>query len=214
MPRKTLIRSKGYPYHISARGNNRDPFPLDPMQSWRIFYWNLNEARELFKVKIHAFVMMPNHFHLLMSTPDQDLGIVMQRVMASVTKTINFKSGRSGRIFGSRYHWSLIDSVNHYDCVLKYVYRNPVKANLSPSVESYVFSTLTQVVGGKEDFLSPPFGETTLISGVQMKDYLVWLNQPFLNEQESAIGLALKKSCFKLPKVGWKRRRGIWTTQA
>jgi putative transposase len=130
MPRKNLIRSNVYPYHVTARGNNKASFPCEPYQTWEIFNEKILEVQKKFGVKIHAFVMMSNHFHLLITTPHEDLGKVMETFMRSITRTMNAKSGRTGRVFGGPYHWSLINSNVYYDCALKYVYRNPVKAKL------------------------------------------------------------------------------------
>ena len=207
MPRKTLIRSSVQPYHVTARCNNRDPFFVDSEEVWRVFSWHLNEAVKEFQIKIHAFVLMPNHFHLLVSTPEDDLGVVMQKFISSVTKTLNFKSGRTGRVFGARYHWSLVDSLDYSDCVQKYVYRNPVKAGLSARVEDYPFSTLGGVLGNRRVFfpLHPPSENQSLVPHENPVEFLTWLNQPFGKEHDEAIRKGFKKKKFLPSKTGWKR---------
>src|SRR4051794_18500799 len=124
MPRKTLIRSNTLPYHVTARTNNRELFHLPLNLVWDIMNSHIFEAIILFRIKIHAFVLMPNHFHLLITTPEEDLGRVMQIIMKSGTKTINTESRRTGRVFGSRYHWTIIESEVYFAHALKYVYRN------------------------------------------------------------------------------------------
>jgi REP element-mobilizing transposase RayT len=207
MPKKNLIRSSVHPYHVTARCNNREPFFTEVEVAWRVFSWHLNEIAKKFGVKIHAFVLMPNHFHLLISTPQDDLGIVMQRFMSSVTKTLNSKSGRTGRVFGGRYHWSLVDSLGYYDYVLKYIYRNPVKAGLSAQVEDYPFSTMSGVLGNKKIFfpLHPPSDDQPLIPSNDLRAFLDWMNEPFRKEQDDAIRKGFKKKSFSLAKTGWKR---------
>ena len=199
MPRKQLIRSNEHPYHVSARANNREFFkvPLDSV--WQIFIQQLSELEERFHIQVHSFVLMGNHFHLVLTVPEKDLGTIMQHLIQSVTKTLNQKAGRSGRVFGSRYHGSIITSPHHFDGVMKYVYRNPVKAGLCENVERYPFSTLSCVLGsGSVPFeLHPPFEEKLLVPENDPLAYRAWLNRPFPNEIDQQIKAALQKTRFQ-----------------
>jgi putative transposase len=208
MPRKPLVRSTEFPYHLTGRSNNREHFPGSLEMNWHCYGEKLTEVSERYRIRVHAFVLMPNHFHLLMSTPREDLGIVMQCFMASVTRTINAKTNRSGRIFGSRYHPSLITSTQYFDSALKYVYRNPVKAKLKDRVLDYRFSTLKGACGFETYPFSlyPPSGYSSLVPNQSLDSFIQWLDTPFTNEQDEAIGTAFQKSQFKLPKSGWKRK--------
>jgi putative transposase len=214
MPRKYLFRSQECPYHVTARANNRENFPLALEEIWEVFNEHLREISGRYATKIHAFVLMPNHFHLLISTPQEDLGKVMQYFMRSMTKTLNFKTGRSGRIFGAKYHWSLIDSIQYFDCALKYVYRNPVKANLVNSVEFYPYSTLGAVVGRMRVnyLLHPPVGMQSLIPAAEVSDFLNWLNQPFPNEEDREIREGLKKTRFSPLRKEWNKKKTLLTS--
>ena len=62
MSRKSLIRSQAYPYHVTGRSNNREVFHCPLNLVWAVFSQEFFEARTLFGVEIHAFVLMPNHF--------------------------------------------------------------------------------------------------------------------------------------------------------
>ena len=169
---------------------------------WVVFINALFEVQLLYGVQVHAFVLMPNHFHLLVTTPGEDLGIVMQRLIKSVTRTLNLLSGRSGRVFGARYHWTLVDSANYFACALKYVYRNPIRANICTRVEEYPYSTLSGLTG---DATLPiqihfPFGESGYwIVPEEITAQLEWLNRPFRKEYEEAIQKGLKKARFAPP---------------
>src|SRR4051812_21996239 len=110
MPRKSLIRSDRLPYHVTARANNREAFHLPMEVVWRVFECQCFEISVLFGARIHSFVLMNNHFHMLISTPHEDLGEVMMHFMRSGTRLLNLISGRSGRVFGARYFWSLIEN--------------------------------------------------------------------------------------------------------
>lgn len=196
MPRKPLIRSSIFPYHVTARGNNREAFPCGDEVAWRIFIEELLVIQQKFGTKIHAFVMMPNHFHLLTTTPESDLGVIMHRFMSSVTRSINSKTGRCGRIFGSRYHWSLVGDALYYDCVLKYIYRNPVRAKFVSKVEEYRFSSIDGI-SESGNCVVPANGNT--------REFLEWLNTPFQSEDEGAIKSGLRKRSFSPPTISWRQ---------
>jgi putative transposase len=209
MPRKPLIRSRELPYHITARCNNKEHFPLPMYDVWTIISKELREIVDDYGSAIHAFVLMPNHFHLMMSTGNEDLGVIMQKLMLLITKKINAHSGRTGRIFGGRYHGSLIQDESYLDCALKYVYRNPVKAGLSETVESYPFSTIRFLIHQQAGAipLSPPIGHSHLIPNQDIVGFINWMNQPFSNEEDQSIRGALKKIRFEPPKAGWRQTK-------
>ena len=161
-----------------------------------------------FGARIHAFVLMPNHFHLIVTVPEQDLSEVMQHFMRSATKTLNRVSGRSGRVFGGRYHWTLVDSPTYFSHALKYVYRNPVKAGICSRVEGFEFSTLQGLLC-VQHLPFPiyfPFEKQSFDripnDYEEMKN---WLNVPFRAEHDTAISKALRRTRFEPPKIGWKR---------
>ena len=207
VPRRPLIRSHVFPYHITARANNKEAFPFELASFWPILTDASFESGMAFGSRIHALVLMPNHIHMLLSTPSEDLGIVMREYMRSITRRMNIRAGRSGRIFGGSYYWSLIDSKIYFAHAYKYVYRNPVRAGLCTKVEEYDFSTVEKLPPQtRQPFpLWYPFDDTefTLIP----QDYAersIWLNTPFKSEHEEQVRKALRKTRFVPPKEGWK----------
>ncbi len=209
MPRKPLIRTNVFPYHVTGRGNNREIFPCDSDLAWKIFESCLMGISEVHGVKIHSFVLMPNHFHLLISTPKDDLGKTMQTFMRLVTRRINFKTGRVGRVFGARYHWTLVNDLAYLDSVVKYIYRNPVKSGLVPLVELYRYSTIRMALAQESGNipLSRVYGLDSLIPNDNKESYLEWLNTPYASEEDTGIKKAMKRSVF-VPKLeGWRRRK-------
>ena len=142
MPRKALIRSTTLPYHVTARANNREPFPFKLDLFWTVLCNQCFDIGLIHDARIHALVLMPNHFHMLISTCGNDLGTTIRVFMRSITQVTHAKTGRSGRIFGGTYHWSLIDSPVYFAHAYKYVYRNPVRAGLCRNVEQHPFSTI------------------------------------------------------------------------
>lgn len=203
MPRKPLIRSNIHPYHVTARCNNREIFPISMDQTWECFQEYLFEMTVLYKTTIHAFVLMPNHFHLLISTPEADVGTIMARFMCLLTKKMNLISGRSGRIFSSRYHWCLVHSPIYYSHAIKYVYRNPVRANLIEKAEDYRYSTLCAALGATPSYF--PFDHYPKCfesrTPKDLNNFLAWINTPTTTKNQDAIRKALRRLQFKLPKT-------------
>ncbi|MBY0471898.1 transposase [bacterium] len=199
MPRKPLLRSNFLPYHVTARANNREPFRLSQSQVWRELTHACFSLSIIYEVEFHALVLMPNHFHMILTVPQHDLGKVMNFFISTVTKEMNFISGRSGHVFGGPYHWSLIGNSRYFGHALKYVYRNPVKAGICGLVEDYHFSTLQGLIGGTHLSFPIYFTRSRLelsLPSLQGLDILDWLNNPFPHEAETLIQKGLRKKSF------------------
>ena len=201
MPRKQAVFTNQFPYHVTARVNNREHFPVDLPVAWKLLTNELYLQHILQGARIHAFVAMPNHFHLLLSTDDVPLGDVMRDFMSATTKIFNYEAGRTGHLYGGHYHWSLIRDPLYYAHALKYVFRNPVKAQLCDRVEDYPASTVSGLVGRVALPLKihrPP-GEIDRLIPQDYDSLLEWLNLPHRKEESSTIQRALRRKEFKLP---------------
>lgn len=194
MAKRKTKHSYKYPYHITARANNKDWFYLGINQCWQVFCEKLNLANEKFGLQIIAFVLMSNHYHLIAKIiPDHKLGSIMNWFQTSISRTINKKAGRINHVFGGPYKSSLITKPTYYAHVLKYVYSNPVRAGISQNVQGYEYSTLNSkeitLLVGKQDNASImkfiPEDEDELLK---------WLNIPLPVEYESTIRRGLRKS--------------------
>lgn len=201
MPRKKLIRSDFLPYHVTARVNNREPFPIPLPQVWEILSKECLFRTLLGTLEFHAVTLMKNHLHMLLTTPFGDLGEAMRDFFGSVNRTILEKAGRTGRLFGSSYHQTLIDSGHYYSNVMKYVYRNPVKAGYCERVEDYEFSTIHGLVGLSQlpfPLFHPKCGYGINDSPEDPLRLLEWLNKPHSKEAQEAIQKALLRQKFGL----------------
>ena len=200
MSRKLLIRSNFLPYHVTARSNNRESFPLPPEQTWEIISNECYAISAVREAEIQALVLMPNHFHMIITVPAFDLGKIMQGFISNISRTVNRNSGRSGHVFGGPYHCSLINSGLYYSTALKYVYRNPVRANLVERAEDFKYSTLHGILGKshlpfpiyypREAFFNVPDEPETMLS---------WINTPFTKEAQEAIQKGFRRRLFRLP---------------
>jgi len=188
MPRSRLIVSTELPYHVTARANNREIFPLSLDELWIHCGNVLWESQLLSGVRIHSFVLMPNHFHLILTSPDFSLGKVAQSIMANLTKSVNRASGRSGHLFQGPYHRTLIESSSYYGHALKYVLRNPVKAGLCERVEDWPYSSLQFTLGLRQPLFRITESSSAIPScttSVHEDRALAWLNRAYRDESNA-----------------------------
>ncbi len=196
MPRKKFFPTDLYPYHVTVRSHNKEWFDLPMIDVWDIFSRYLYFITMAYGVRIHAFVLMSNHFHMLITTPNANLDQAMNYLLREVSKAINRENGNINQVFGGPYHWSVIKSRIYYEFAYKYVYRNPVEARICSRVESYPYSTLRGLMG-LDRLPFPAFDNMNLISNPAQR--LSWLNSPYPDiEILETIRNALKKQEFEL----------------
>jgi REP element-mobilizing transposase RayT len=196
MGRAKRIFSDEYPYHVTARCINRDWFAIPLPMVWRIFADHLYFACLAYGAQIHAFVLMSNHFHLLITTPQANLDKIMWYVMTEVSRDITKLSGRINQTFGGPYFASLITNHHYYLHCYKYVYRNPVEAQIVKRVEEYPFSTLRSLIG-MSTVPFPLLEDDTLFN--DFEGTLSWMNETYATDVLGDIEKALRKGTFSLP---------------
>lgn len=201
MPRPHPVRRTDCPYHITARTNNREEFQLDLGLVWKIFEDELFFIHHAFGIRIHAFVLMKNHFHFLASDPNGNISQAMRWLMTETSKRINKEAGSRNHTYGQRHYRSLIPNYHYYMHAYKYVYRNPVESGACINVEDYPFSTLRGLLG-LEKLNIPVWNDELLNEGARNLD---WLNRGANKESKELIRKALNRSTFTLPKKGSRR---------
>lgn len=211
MPRRKLIRSDFYPYHLTGRTNNREHFPIPLDIVWSIFEREAHAIQAIYGSEIQSLVLMPNHYHMIATFPEFDVGRVMNFFLANVSRAINAVSGRIGHVFGGPYYWTLIDNRRYYGHGFKYVYRNPVRAGLCNAVQDYPFSTLCGRLGETRLafplLYTRPGMEYHLPSCDAVDSWLEWLNTPFSTEAERLIQYGLRRKKFEVPVDRATRKR-------
>ena len=199
MPRKKLIRTREHVYHVTSRSNNKEWFYIPSNEAWKISLRLLRKSILKFKIDIHAFVLMNNHYHLMVKTPECDIDVFMQYFNRNMSLRINQSTGKINHVFGGPYKWSIINNNKYYLNALKYLYQNPVRAQIVSRVESYPYSTLNECQ-----------------LGFKLKCYedhlcLDWLNQHYLIEDQIRIKNGLRRTHFK-PTAEKSSRRHIKIT--
>lgn len=153
LPRFVL---SGLPQHVIQRGNNRQRILFDEEDYW--FLWEkLGAAAEKFDCSIHAYVLMPNHFHLLI-TPQRDNGIgkLMQYVGRYYVQYFNRRHERVGTLWEGRYRATLLDPEDYLLPISHYVEANPVRAGLVAQSGDYDWSSYGANARGEDDPLLTP----------------------------------------------------------
>ena len=140
MGRYTREEIDGGYYHLIARGNNREYiFNRDIDKGY--FLKLLNESRHNMRFKLMGYVLMDNHYHLLVQTGDVKLQNIMHQINNKYSKYFNAIYERCGHVFQGRYKASVIRNELYLLKVLAYIHQNPVKAGMVKKVEDYKWSS-------------------------------------------------------------------------
>jgi putative transposase len=190
MPRKNLIRTADYFYHITTRSNDREWFNIPLKDVWRISILAFQKAIKNNPVVVSQYVLMANHYHMLVRTPNSDIDQFMYFFNKNFSDKLRLQSKKENRMFGSSYKWSLITHVKHFENVFRYIYQNPLRAGLVRNCENYPYSTFFYTSRG----LKIPFKFYPL-SHFESKNDL--MNEPFTMEKQQAIKKGLLKTKYK-----------------
>ena len=142
MPRVARLDLPGYPFHVVQRGVNRERVFEDDAD--RCHYLALlRRAASRYAVSVHAYVLMTNHVHLLV-TADRDRGLsaAMSHVGQCYAQAFNRRHGRVGTLFQGRFKSCLVDSDAYLLAVYRYIELNPVRAGMVGRAEEYRWSSV------------------------------------------------------------------------
>src|SRR4030095_13062288 len=131
MARKTRVEFPRAIYHVMDRGDRREAIFHDDEDRQR-FIRTLGEACERTGWRIHAFVLMGNHYHLFLETPQANLVAGMRWFQTTLTVRFNRKHGLSGHLFQGRYKAVVVDPEErgYFVTLSDYVHLNPVRARI------------------------------------------------------------------------------------
>ncbi len=194
MPSQKRILSADCPIHVTARTNNREKFPIDLADVWTIFEDYLYLLNRAYSIEIINFLLMPNHFHMIVRDPNLNLPAGMNHLLRESSKEIKRASGKINHQWGNRYYSSVINSLPYYYTCYRYVYRNPVAAGLTKSVLDYEYSSLAVLLGQRKSVL-PLAEDLTLFSSVDPTIH--WLEQSTEDKFRKQISRSLKHSVMK-----------------
>lgn len=157
MPRPRRYQLSGIPQHVIQRGNNRQAtFFAD--EDYLRYLQDLNTASQTHQCDIHAYVLMTNHVHLLI-TPHRPDGIskTMQSLGRRYVTYINQTYQRSGTLWEGRYKAALIDSDHYLLTCQRYIELNPVRApDMAGHPQDYRWSSYrANALGATDEIITP-----------------------------------------------------------
>ncbi len=131
MPRSVRVQYAGGVYHVMCRGDRKEHIFLDERDR-AIFLETLGEVCARSGFRVHAYVLMPNHYHLLIETPEPNLVDGMRWLQGTYTTRFNRRHQLCGHLFQGRYKAVPIDAedARYFRTVSDYIHLNPIRSNL------------------------------------------------------------------------------------
>lgn len=147
MPRQPRLELPGVPMHVTQRGVNRCAIFIDE-QDRHHYRRLLREACRKHGVAVHAFVLMDNHVHLLLSTNRVgQIALAMRASGQAHVQAFNFRHGRSGTLWQGRFKSCLVETDRYLLTVIRYIELNPVRAAMVVRPEDYRWSSVHSHLG-------------------------------------------------------------------
>ena len=151
MPRIARSVIADIPYHIIHRGNNRQKI-FFCVGDYKYFLSLLEEAKKKYKCRLYSYVLMSNHIHLLLESPQvtENLAKYIKLIAQKYTQYINKIYKRTGALWEGRFKSSLVSKDNYLLACSRYIEMNPVRANIVKDPKDYRWSSYRYKIGQKE----------------------------------------------------------------
>lgn len=191
MPRISRVDIGGEIYHVINRANARMEIFSDK-GDYQLFEQVLTEAKERVHVRIYAYCIMPNHWHILVSPQaDGDLSKFMGWLTMTHTQRWHsaHKSIGSGHLYQGRYKSFIVQTNEYFLQLMKYVEKNPMRAKLVPRAENWQWSSLWRREEGTLE-------QKKLLAKLPVDlptTYLSWVNEPERKEVLAGIRYSVNK---------------------
>ena len=159
MARLPRFAAPGQPQHVIQRGNNRTPC-FNAISDYRAYRGFLEDACAEHQCAVHAYVLMTNHVHLLV-TPEKHGGVgkVMQSVGRRYVGRFNSVYQRTGTLWEGRYRATVVDDQAYLFACYRYIELNPMRAGLAEYPRDYRWSSYSANAHGAPDHLVTPHAE-------------------------------------------------------
>lgn len=196
MPRHARAIVTDIPYHIINRGNNKETIFLTN-KDYKYFLNLIKEAKNKYICKIYSYIIMSNHFHLLLQVFNpENLAKFMKYISQKYAQYFNFFHNRTGILWENRFKSFPVSTDRYLLACTRYVETNCVRAGIINDVSSYPWSSYKAKVG-----LEPAgfvdFDPVYLSLGKDMKErqerYRQWINEPITNSEKELICKSINK---------------------
>jgi putative transposase len=156
MPRPSRLNLPGMPQHVVQRGNNRQAC-FHSRSDYLLYLSLLHRSSEKHNCQVHAYVLMPNHVHLLL-TPDKGDGVslLFRDMGRDYVRGFNKRYERTGTLWDGRFRSSLIENDKYLLACYRYIELNPVRAGIVKDPSSYEWSSFRANGLGRNNSLLTP----------------------------------------------------------
>ncbi len=157
MPRQARLDAPGVLQHVMARGIERRKIFWDDKDRFS-FLERLAVILEETQTQCYAWILIPNHFHLLLRTGPTPLSTVMRRLMTGYAVTFNIRHRRSGHLFQNRYKSVICEEDPYLLELIRYIHLNPLRAKLVEdlkALDKYSWSGHSTILGRRKNPLIP-----------------------------------------------------------
>lgn len=140
MSRPLRLEFEGALYHVTSRGDRREPIVEDDTDR-RAWLAVLEQGLERFEATAFAYCLMGNHYHVVVQTHRPNLSRLMRHVNGVYTQTYNRRHGLVGHLFQGRFKAILVEKENYFLEVCRYVDLNPVRARMVKQPHDWAWSS-------------------------------------------------------------------------
>lgn len=179
MTRPLRLEFPGALYHVTSRGNRRNPIYLDEADR-RAWLDVLALVCERHHCVIHSFCQMTNHYHLLIETVEANLSQSMRQLNGLYTQHFNRRHRLVGHLFQGRYKAILVQKESYLLELSRYIVLNPLRAKMVASLDDWQWSSHRFLLGGdtppawlERDWLLSRFGATSTTAVSAYKEFIL-----------------------------------------
>ena len=161
MPRHPRVHAEGLLYHVIARGNDGQKIFLRE-SDYQAFIEALRTVRERYPFSLYAYVLMSNHFHLLLEVERFSTARILQSLLTGYVRRFNKTHRRRGHLFEGRYKAIVCDRDSYLLELVRYIHLNPVRARMVKRPGEWEWSGHRQYLGKEKSGLidsGPVMGE-------------------------------------------------------
>lgn len=149
MPRRPRLHVPGGFYHVTLRGNHRQPIFFTSADRTALNAL-VSDALDRFAARLHAYCWMPNHIHMLIQVGDVPLGRIVHRVASRHARRVQAGLKTTGHLFEARHHALLADEDAYLLELVRYIHLNPVRANLVADPAEHEWSSHREYLGMRD----------------------------------------------------------------
>jgi putative transposase len=178
MTRPLRLEYPGAVYHVTSRGNARQPIVTDDRDR-TLFLERLAHVIDRFGWRCHAYCVMENHYHLLIETPKPNLSQGMRQLNGTYTQAVNRRHQRVGHLFQGRFTAILVEKEAHLLELCRYVVLNPVRAKMVSHPRLWGWSSYRDTVGERPvptwlttDWILGQFGSRQQEAQVRYREFV------------------------------------------